>query len=60
VVVKIGGDSELGRRSGGQGQELRQATKTKTWCKRGSMSIRCITREEKERERGRSFTDDEL
>jgi hypothetical protein len=51
VEVKIGGEGELGRRSGRQGQELREATKAKTWC---------ITREEKERERGRSFTDDEL
>jgi hypothetical protein len=55
-----GGDGELGRRSGGQGQELREATKTKAWCKRDSMSVGCITREEKrEGERG-SFTSDEL
>jgi hypothetical protein len=32
----------------------------KTWCKRGSMSVGCITREEKERVKGRSFTGDEL
>jgi hypothetical protein len=33
VAAEIGGDGELGRRSGGQGHELREATKTKTWCK---------------------------
>jgi hypothetical protein len=60
VAAEIGGDGELGRRSGGQGQELREATTTKTWCKGGTMSVRCITREEKERKRGRSFTSDEF
>jgi hypothetical protein len=53
VAAEIGGDGELRRRSGGQEQELREATKTKTWCKGGSMSVGCLTREEeKERERG--------
>jgi hypothetical protein len=60
VAAEIGGDDELGRRSGGQGQELREAKTTKTWCKGGSMSVGCITREEKERERGRSFTSDKF
>jgi hypothetical protein len=50
VAAKIDGDGDLGRRSGEQGQELWEATKTKTRCKRGSMSVECITREEKERE----------
>jgi hypothetical protein len=51
VAAEISGDGELGWRSGGQGQELREATKTKTWCNGGSMSVRCITRVERERER---------
>jgi hypothetical protein len=30
AMEEFGGDGELGRRSGRQGQELREATKTKT------------------------------
>jgi hypothetical protein len=46
AMAESGGDDELGRRSGGHGQELWEATKTKTWCKGGSLSVRCITTEE--------------
>jgi hypothetical protein len=45
AMAEFGGDGELGRRSGGEGQELREATKMKTWCKGGSLSVRCTTRE---------------
>jgi hypothetical protein len=52
AMAEFIGDGELGRRSGRQGHELQEATKTKTWCKGGSLSVGCSTREKNERERG--------